>query len=524
MTATSNLAITLVDQSQSQKEVTVNDAIKLLDSILNTGANDKDLTAPPGSPAAGDVYIVASGATGAWAGKDNQVAWYDSGWRFLVPKEGLTLWVKDEDKLYSHNGTAWVSTIEALSTPQFSRIGLGTAPHATHIINLFGPSALINGSAGFFLQMNKATSGQNLELIFQQNFTTFAELGLLGDNEFTLKVSDGTNFYIAWKIRNSGVTNFVKEALISDFSPINHKNYVINGNCVVSERVDLTLVNNVWGFGKTDRFQGQASGTAVSAGTFTQSAFSGKEYIKFQTVTITGSGVIKFRHRIESKDAENFVNQIASFSCSLYHAIGTAMNCTVTIRKPTVADNYTSTTTIATSSPISVPNNSESPVKYEAISMGDCSLGIEIEVAMTCGAITAKDFLIRYIQFELGSIATQFEFEPVPVTRDKCKRFYQKLGKGMDGGFNSATEIDLPTLFPVEMRVAPTGTLLTTTPAVQQIAVGAKTGSASAIVGANSSYSTNGCYVRINGFTGGTAKDHVYVTSDNIIAFDAEIN
>ncbi|MDX2073018.1 MAG: DUF2793 domain-containing protein [Alphaproteobacteria bacterium] len=522
MAITDHLGITLVEQSQSQKEVTVNTALAMLDAMLNTGVIDRDLTAPPVSPASGDLYIVASGATGAWAGKDNQIAWYSGAWKFIVPAEGLTFWVKDEDKLYSWNGTAWASTLEALTTPQFSRIGLGTTPHATHIINLFGPSALINGSAGFFLQMNKANAAQNLEFIFQQGFTTYAELGLLGDNEFTLKTSDGTNFYIAWKIRNSGVTNFMKEPLISEYSPINHKNYMINGNCVVAERQDFTLVNNTWAYGKTDRFQGQASGTAVTAGKLTQSAFSGKEYVKFETVTITGAGVLKLRYRIEAKDAEIFVNQTASFSCSLFQNIGSAMNCTVIVRKANAVDNFSATTVIATSSAVSVPNNSESPVKFENISMGDPSNGIEIELQMACGAITTKDFLIRQFQFEMGAFATQFEQEPVAVTRDKCKRFYQKLGKGLQGAFNSTTEIDLPVIFPVEMRTAPTGALLTTTPAIQHISVGAKTGASSAIVGASSSYSANGAYVRVNGYTGGTVKDHVYVTTDNILGFDAD--
>jgi hypothetical protein len=522
MTTTDHLGITLVEQSQSQKEVTVNTALAMLDAMLNTGIVDKDLTAPPGSPVSGNLYIVASGATGAWAGKDNQVAWYNGAWKFIVPAEGLTFWVRDEDKLYSWNGTAWVSTMEALTTPQFSRIGLGTAPHATHIINLFGPSALINGSAGFFLQMNKANAAQNLEFIFQQNFTTYAELGLLGDNEFTLKTSDGTNFYIAWKIRNSGVTNFMKEALISEFSPINHKNYITNGNCASAERQDFTLVNNTWAYGKVDRFQGQASGTAVSAGKLTHSAFSGKAYVKFETVTITGTGILRLRHRIEAKDAENFVNQNASFSCSLYHNIGSAMNCVVTIRKANAADNFSATTTIATSSSISVPDNSESSVKYENVAMGDCSNGIEIELQMNCGAITTKDFLIRQFQFELGGFATQFEYEPVPITRLKCKRSYQKLGKGLQGAFNSTTEIDLPIIFPVEMRVAPSGALLLNNPTVQHVSVGTKTGSSSAIVGGGTSYSSNGAYVRVNGYTGGTVKDHVYVQTDNILAFDAD--
>jgi hypothetical protein len=35
---------------------------------------DRHLTAPPASPADGDRYIVASGAAGAWAGWDLNVA------------------------------------------------------------------------------------------------------------------------------------------------------------------------------------------------------------------------------------------------------------------------------------------------------------------------------------------------------------------------------------------------------------------------------------------------------------------
>lgn len=522
MATTDHLGITLVEQSQSQKEVTVNAALAMLDAILNTGIIDKDLTTPPVSPVSGSLYIVASGATGAWAGKDNQIAWFNQTWRFIAPSEGLTFWVRDEDKLYSWNSTAWVSTLEALTTPQFARIGLGTAPDGTHIINLFGPSILYNGSAGFTQQMNKANAAQDLKLLFQQGFTTYAELGLLGDNEFSLKTSDGSNFYLAWKIRQNGITNFVKEPLISEFSPLNHKNFITNGGCVVAERQDFTLVNNTWGYGKVDRFQGQASGTTVTAGKITYSAFSGKNYLKFETVTITGAGVLRVRTRIEAKDAEAFLNQIGSFSCSLYHNIGTAMNVVITVRKANAVDNFTATTVVATSSNISVPNNSETTVKFENISIGDASNGIEIEVRMDCGAVTTKDFLLRFFQFELGAIATQFEQEAVAVTRGRAQRYYQKLGKGIQGAFNSATEVDLPLLFPVEMRAAPIGALLVTTPTVQHVSVGTKTGTASAIVGGGSSYSRNGAYVRVNGFTGGTAKDHVFVTTDDILGFDAD--
>ncbi|NIP67909.1 MAG: DUF2793 domain-containing protein, partial [Planctomycetales bacterium] len=38
------------------------------------GVIDKDLTAPPGSPSNGDRYIIPTGATGAWAGHETEIA------------------------------------------------------------------------------------------------------------------------------------------------------------------------------------------------------------------------------------------------------------------------------------------------------------------------------------------------------------------------------------------------------------------------------------------------------------------
>ncbi len=107
MATTPHLGISLVEQSQAQKEVTVNEALKFLDSILNTGAIDKDIATPPGSPSEGDIYIVAASATGDWAGKDLHIACFDQIWRFIAPNEGLTIWVNDENLLYAYDGAAW---------------------------------------------------------------------------------------------------------------------------------------------------------------------------------------------------------------------------------------------------------------------------------------------------------------------------------------------------------------------------------------------------------------------------------
>lgn len=107
MAITHNLGITLLEQAQAQKEVTINQAIAVLDAAFNLSVLDKDLATPPASPAAGDSYLIASAPTGAWAGKANYVTYYDSGWRFIAPKEGLTIWVADETAEYRYSGSAW---------------------------------------------------------------------------------------------------------------------------------------------------------------------------------------------------------------------------------------------------------------------------------------------------------------------------------------------------------------------------------------------------------------------------------
>ena len=525
MANTNNLNIALVAQNQSQKEVTVNAAITAIDALLNKGIIDKDLSTPPGSPANGDLYIVGAGATGDWATHDNKIAWYNGVWVFITANEGWVFWVNDENALYGFDGSAWVKIVEGGDTPEFTRIGVGTSADGTHLINVSGVSVLFsNGAGGFTQQMNKNSAGDDLKLLFQQGFTTFAELGLIADNNFRLKVSDGVDFFDAWVInRLNGNTNFLQQANISGHSPVNHKNYIINGDCKVAQYPDYTLVKDAYSFGKIDRMAVMATGTAVSAGSVTQSSFSGKDYLKFNQVTLTGTGELYVRHRIESRDARIFKDNKASFQVSVFHNVGSDTTFTVTVRKADAEDDFSAVTDISNDGGTAISDSAETVIKYENIDMGSCENGIEIEIKIDAGAITTKDFLIRKFQFELGEIATEFESEPIAETLQKCKRYYQTIGKGVNGAFSSGTEIDVAQVLPMEMRATPTGTLLNTSPSINHTGVGGKTGSGSAIVGGGTSYSADGAYIRIDGFSGGTGKEPVFITSDDVIGLDAEL-
>lgn len=108
---TPNLNLPELVENQAQKYLTHNQALNVLDGIVQLSVKDRDLTAPPAEPADGDRYIVAAAATGAWAGHDTQIAHYVSptGWQFYAPARGWLCFVVDEMKLQIWNGSEWTS-------------------------------------------------------------------------------------------------------------------------------------------------------------------------------------------------------------------------------------------------------------------------------------------------------------------------------------------------------------------------------------------------------------------------------
>lgn len=73
---------------------------------------DRNLTAPPGSPTNGAAYIVAATATGAWVGKENQIAiWDGAAWVFYPASIGWQCYIKDEEKLTVFKAAGWSAGI-----------------------------------------------------------------------------------------------------------------------------------------------------------------------------------------------------------------------------------------------------------------------------------------------------------------------------------------------------------------------------------------------------------------------------
>ncbi len=105
-----NLVLPYLSAAQAQKHVTHNEAVRLLDGMVQLAVISRILTAPPGSPVDGARYIVASGATGLWMGWDLNVAFYvDGAWVRLIPRVGWLAYSVADTAFYSWSGSAWLS-------------------------------------------------------------------------------------------------------------------------------------------------------------------------------------------------------------------------------------------------------------------------------------------------------------------------------------------------------------------------------------------------------------------------------
>lgn len=120
MSTSPDLGLPFVSSQQATPEVTHNEALVMLQAMLMGVITQQN--APPGSPVAGDSYLVGAAPTGLWAGKANKIAIYmTGGWRFVPDKDsngadipigarhiGLKVYRRDVMADYVWVGTAWV--------------------------------------------------------------------------------------------------------------------------------------------------------------------------------------------------------------------------------------------------------------------------------------------------------------------------------------------------------------------------------------------------------------------------------
>lgn len=220
---TPNLDMPYIEAAQNQKHIPHNEALFALDAIVQLTVISASLSSPPVSPDEGDRYIPTGTPTGDWTGLAGKVVgYYDGAWQSWTPKVGWTAYDQDTGILLAWNGTAWVNAAEA-GFANVGKLGINTSADNTNRLSVKSDAILLShddvtpGTGDLRITINKSAAGKDAGFTFQDGFSTRALFGLLGDDNFTIKVSpDGSAFHQGVSIDKStghvGLNGFTADA------------------------------------------------------------------------------------------------------------------------------------------------------------------------------------------------------------------------------------------------------------------------------------------------------------------------
>ena len=223
-----NLSLPILQPSQAQKHVTHNQALSVLDALVQLTVISGTEATPPAAPEDGMRFVVPTGGQLEWAGQEGKIASRENGaWVFYSPQTGWRAYFADTQVLRVFDGTAW----NALSSDLLENmVGLGigmdtsSAPFSAKLNSALWTAlyAADGGTGGMVQTVNKESGTDDVGFVLQADFVTRALIGLFGSNDPRIAVSqDGTNFLDGMIVdsqtgithqpnlpRFTGVTNF----------------------------------------------------------------------------------------------------------------------------------------------------------------------------------------------------------------------------------------------------------------------------------------------------------------------------
>ena len=187
------LGLPFIAPSQAQKHVTHNEAIEALDLVVQLVVEDFETNAPPAVPLEGRVYALGAVPEGIWAGHAHELAtWRATAWHFVMPVEGWRAYGRSEGEVRVWSGGEW--RLSRGETENLGGLGIGIQSDALNRLAVRSAATLLtHDGAGHQLKINKATSGDTASLLFQSNWSGRAEMGLMGEDGFAIKLSPDGN-------------------------------------------------------------------------------------------------------------------------------------------------------------------------------------------------------------------------------------------------------------------------------------------------------------------------------------------
>jgi len=492
MTDTVNLGLPCIEGSQAQKHVTHNDALRILDTLVQLAVLDRDLTTPPGSPSEGQRWIVKTGATGAWSGHVNAIAaWQDSAWQFSTPQSGWCAFVVDEGTLLLWNGTAWGDFFSTVTSIQnLAMLGVGTTADSTNRLSaklnntLFVAKTVAEGGDGNLrYKLSKESSSKTLSFLLQDNYSGRAEIGLTGDDDFHFKVSpDGTTWYEGIKIAAATGAVTFPNTTIAGGQLAGFRNLLINPHGRINQRAVAAagLTNNTYGH---DQWIGLTQSAGITPSTVSDAENGTPRMWRLSQANVTAQrmGYVQW---IEGANCKYLRGKQVTLSGRINFSLNAAVRyaiCEWTGTEDTpagardIVNSWTNATFTtgqffksATFNVLAVGSITPAAATLTDLTALTATVGNSannlIVFIWTEGAAAQNATLAGALQLEQGAVATAREFLPYSTELTLCQRYcyvYKaQTGSAVAmilGGAVSTTLAAYSFCLPVQSRVPFTG-------------------------------------------------------------------
>lgn len=116
-TFSAKLNLPLLVTGAGDNLVVHNESLEMLDAAVMPIVSQRGLTAPPGTVADGEMFLVDGTGTGSWLSKNNNLAyWNGVDWIFFAPVEGMQVFVADEKIVVTCQGDLSWKAVSGIPT------------------------------------------------------------------------------------------------------------------------------------------------------------------------------------------------------------------------------------------------------------------------------------------------------------------------------------------------------------------------------------------------------------------------
>ncbi len=190
------LKLPFIAPGQALRHITHNEALNTLDQILHLSI-ERQVNSLPTTADDGERILLTQGS------HERDIAIFLNGqWTYHTPEIGWLCWDKNQSRLLAFTEAGWTPTESWDGT---SPLGINTQADTGNRLAVASDASLFtHDGTGHSVKVNKAGPNETASLIFQENFTGHAEIGLAGNNDLTIKTSlDGAAWLDAVSVNSA---------------------------------------------------------------------------------------------------------------------------------------------------------------------------------------------------------------------------------------------------------------------------------------------------------------------------------